>query len=127
VAEGFQSLDQVARQAMGLELVTALKIAERCSSRAAPQQDVACWFSLFAGGPKGRERLIGDLIPRVAAAARARGWGVWGAGVALGLMLALPCAYFHRRSGTIDPFHGVIPAGLEPVDRPRATWAQYPP
>ena len=28
-----------------LRSVTALKIAERCGSRAAPQQDVACWFT----------------------------------------------------------------------------------
>jgi hypothetical protein len=67
--------------------------------------------------------LIGNLIAR-GAAAWARGWGVWGAGVAWRLMLALDSAYSHRRSDAFGPLRGVIPARREPVYCPDATWAQ---
>ena len=55
------------------------------------------------------------------------GRGGWGGGVAWRLMLALHCAYFHRRSDAFGPFRGVILARPESGDRPRATWAYvYP-
>jgi hypothetical protein len=42
-------------------------------------------------------------------------------------MLALDCAYSHRRSHAFGPCRGVIPARRELVDHPRTTWAQCTP